>query len=65
MQEIKKYTTAMGGSVAGLEKSVDLLINNGWQPFGGAYVTALHICQPMVAYSEEAKTLEGYQRCNQ
>jgi hypothetical protein len=55
MSEIKKYTTALGETISQLDERVNVLIQRGWQPFGSIYHTKLHICQPMVSSSTEAK----------
>jgi hypothetical protein len=59
MKQIKKYQTASAGNLLALDKLVNRLIKEGWQPFETPYVLnkggEINVCQPMVSTNEETE----------
>lgn len=55
MSEIKKYVTVRESNFKDLDKAVNEKIKEGWQPFGGPYVTdgnEFLACQAMVSMDD-------------
>jgi hypothetical protein len=55
--KIREYKTAVANNIQALDKKVNTLIGEGWQPFGTQYFIGntegnadCPICQPMVKY---------------
>ena len=60
MRRIIKYKTIKGSQhIINLDKEVNALIEQGYQPYGSPYVfqdIELFACQPMVLYEETPKS---------
>jgi hypothetical protein len=54
MSSIKKYHTANAGDLISLDKLVNKMIQDGWQPYGNPYLISKsgEFCQAMVNISE-------------
>jgi len=50
MSQIKKYHTAHAGDLIALDKLVNKMISDGWQPYGDPYLITKNgeFCQAMV-----------------
>jgi hypothetical protein len=59
MRQIKTYQTASAGNLIALDKLVNRLIKDGWQPFEAPYVLnkggEINVCQPMVSTTGESE----------
>ena len=59
MKRIAEYTTARDSNIKDLDRIVNEMIEQGFQPFGSPYVTEggeFLACQAMVRYEEESKS---------
>jgi len=61
MSPIKKYYTASAGDLIALDKLVNRMISEGWQPYGNPYLISKNgeFCQAMVTdrASSESESL--------
>jgi hypothetical protein len=56
--KVQEYKTATGNSVLNLDKEINRLIKEGFQPLGNAYsigstLDGVLTCQPMVKYQKD------------
>ena len=59
MKRITEYSTARDSNIKDLDRIVNEMIEQGFQPFGSPYVTEgdeFLACQAMVRYEEESKS---------
>ena len=59
MKRITEYTTARDSNIKDLDRIVNEMIEQGFQPFGSPYVTEgdeFLACQAMVRYAEDTKS---------
>ena len=59
MKRITEYTTARDSNIKDLDRIVNEMIEQGFQPFGSPYVTEgdeFLACQAMVRYAEDTRS---------